>query len=150
MRTSRYLLAVVFFVVSSAGAALSASDPMNAIVASYLEIQTALAADKTEGVAKAAKAIGAQAAGLGDKGAAIAKAAKAVEGAADLKAARAAFGDLSDAVIAAGKDEGWKDTPDVKVAYCSMARKSWLQKGETIRNPYYGSSMLTCGELKKP
>jgi hypothetical protein len=37
----------------------------------------------------------------------------------------------------------------VKVAYCPMVRKSWLQKDGTISNPYYGSSMQTCGEFKK-
>jgi hypothetical protein len=77
------------------------------------------------------------------------KAAKAVGDAADLKAARVAFGELSDAVIAAGKAEGWKDTPEVKVAYCPMAKKSWVQKESEIRNPYYGTAMLTCGSFTK-
>jgi hypothetical protein len=30
-----------------------------------------------------------------------------------------------------------------------MANKPWLQKGEKIQNPYYGTEMLECGELKK-
>jgi hypothetical protein len=30
-----------------------------------------------------------------------------------------------------------------------MVQKSWLQKGQTIANPYYGKSMLTCGEIRK-
>lgn len=150
MRTFKHLFTfAAFLAVVSAGAALHASEAMKAIVASYLQIHAALAADKTEGIAPAAKAIGAQAASMGPDGAPIVKAAKAVEGAADLKAARAAFGDLSDAVIAAAKAQGFKDVPDVKVAYCPMVRKSWLQKDETIRNPYYGSSMLTCGEFKE-
>ena len=29
-----------------------------------------------------------------------------------------------------------------------MLQKPWLQKGDTIANPYYGSSMLTCGNFK--
>jgi hypothetical protein len=29
-----------------------------------------------------------------------------------------------------------------------MVNRSWLQKGEKIRNPFYGSAMLTCGEIK--
>jgi len=33
------------------------------------------------------------------------------------------------------------------VAYCSMARGSWLQRGKVILNPYHGKSMLHCGEL---
>ncbi len=35
----------------------------------------------------------------------------------------------------------------INVAYCSMKPGSWLQKGEVIRNPYYGASMLKCGEI---
>ena len=31
-----------------------------------------------------------------------------------------------------------------------MVKRSWLQKDEKIRNPYYGSTMLECGEFKKP
>jgi hypothetical protein len=135
--------------VAAAGAMLQASDAMKAIVASYMEIQSALASDKTDGIQPAAKAIGEQASRMGTKGAAIAKAATAVQTAADIKAARMAFGELSDAVIAAANAEGWKDLPDTKVAFCPMANKSWLQKDAKIRNPYLGSAMLTCGEIKK-
>ena len=122
---------------------------MKAIVGSYLEIQGRLAADKVDGIKPAARAIGEQAARMGADGAAIVKAAKSVEDAADLKTAREAFGPLSDAVIAAGTAEGWKDLPDLRVAYCPMVKKSWLQKDDAIQNPYYGTAMLTCGEIKK-
>ena len=30
-----------------------------------------------------------------------------------------------------------------------MANKPWLQKDKDIKNPYYGSAMLTCGMIKK-
>jgi hypothetical protein len=30
-----------------------------------------------------------------------------------------------------------------------MVKKNWLQPDKSVRNPYYGSSMLTCGELVK-
>jgi hypothetical protein len=141
--------AVTIAVALVAGAHLQASDAMKAIVGSYLDIQARLAADKTDGVKASAQAIGEQAARMGAPGEAIVKSAKEVADAADLKAARLAFGDLSDAVIAAGKAEGWKDTPDVKVAYCPMVKKSWLQKESEIRNPSYGSAMLTCGSFTK-
>jgi len=130
-------------------AGLRASDAMEAIVRSYLDVQSRLASDKVEGIAPAARAIAAQAARMGEGGAAIAKSAQALEQAADIKAARKAFGDLSDAVIAAAKAEGWKDLPDVKVAFCPMANRSWIQKEDSIRNPYYGTSMLTCGSFTK-
>jgi len=144
-RVTPILLAFVMFT----GVRLHASDAMKAIVGSYLEIQGRLAADKLEGIKPAARAIGEEAARMATEGAAIVKAAKALEAAADLKTAREAFGGLSDAVIAAGTAAGWKDIPDLRVAYCPMIRKSWIQKDDAIRNPYYGTGMLTCGEIKK-
>jgi hypothetical protein len=36
----------------------------------------------------------------------------------------------------------------VKVAYCPMVRKPWMQRAETIANPYYGTQMLTCGSFR--
>ncbi len=35
------------------------------------------------------------------------------------------------------------------VYYCPMVDATWLQKNEGTRNPYYGSSMLTCGSVKE-
>jgi hypothetical protein len=125
------------------------SEALTAVVGSYLEIQAQLAADKVDGIKAPSAAIAAKAEALGKGGAAIAKAAKAVEGAKDIAAAREAFGPLSDAVIAAARAEGFNELKDVKVAYCPMAKKSWLQKGEEMRNPYYGTVMSTCGEFKQ-
>ena len=36
----------------------------------------------------------------------------------------------------------------VRKAYCPMAQKPWLQEGSTLANPYYGTSMATCGEFQ--
>lgn len=33
------------------------------------------------------------------------------------------------------------------VAYCPMAKRSWLQPQGEIGNPYYGQSMPSCGEV---
>jgi uncharacterized protein DUF3347 len=140
---------ILLALVMAAGVNLHASDAMKAIVGSYLEIHGRLAANNVEGIKPAAKAIEEQAARMGTEGAAIVKSAKAMEEAGDLKTARQAFADLSDAVIAAGTAEGWKDIPDLRVAYCPMIRKSWIQKDDAIKNPYYGTAMLTCGEIKK-
>ncbi|MBN8853792.1 MAG: hypothetical protein BGO55_11265 [Sphingobacteriales bacterium 50-39] len=32
--------------------------------------------------------------------------------------------------------------------YCPMKKATWLTNDQTIKNPYYGSSMLTCGKIK--
>ena len=134
--------------VLGAASPIRASESTKAIVASYLHIHAALSSDKVDGVKAAAEAIGKEAARMGAAGDAIHKAAKAVASAANLEAARTAFGPLSDAVIAAAKADGWKDLPSLKVGYCPMVQQSWIQKDGRISNPYYGSTMLTCGELK--
>ena len=34
------------------------------------------------------------------------------------------------------------------VAYCPMKKAPWLQEGDTISNPYFGTSMSDCGEVR--
>jgi Protein of unknown function (DUF3347) len=33
--------------------------------------------------------------------------------------------------------------------YCPMKKASWLSNDKAIKNPYYGSVMLTCGSVKE-
>jgi hypothetical protein len=148
---ARVFVAVAFVGVLLAGVSVvHASEALKAIVGSYLEIQAQLASDKIDGIKVPATAIATKATEMGESGADMAKAAKVLAAASDINSAREAFGPLSDAVIAAAKVEGWKDLGDAKLAYCPMVKRSWLQKDDAIRNPYYGSGMLTCGEFKKP
>jgi hypothetical protein len=144
IRSTLLLLALI---ASASG--LQASESLKAIVQSYLTIQAQLAADKMDDVKEPARAIAAQAAVMGKAGEQLAASAAAVEKAADITAARDAFGKLTDAVMAAGKAENWKDVEGVRLAFCPMVDRSWLQKEKEIRNPYYGSGMLTCGSFKK-
>jgi hypothetical protein len=145
-------IAVGFVCLLVAGIGVSAqpsADATKAIVKSYLEIQTALASDKFEDVKGPARTLSAQAVALGKEGAALARAATAFASSPDLKAAREAFGPLSDAVIARVQADGSKDVAaDLRLAYCPMVKRSWLQREEQVRNPYYGTTMLTCGEIK--
>ena len=116
----------------------------------YLRIQAALNADRLDGVRQAAEQIGAEAGRLGERGAAVRAAAADAGRAADLAAARAAFGALGDALLSlGGKAEGGFGD-GVKVAYCPMAKKYWLQTGDAIRNPYYGKAMSDCGRFTAP
>jgi hypothetical protein len=143
-----FVAAVMCALAIVGASAFQDADPLKAIVGSYLEMQAQLAADKTDGLKPAAAAIVTNAASLGqERGGRIAQAAKAVADAADLKTAREAFGPLSDAVIAAAQADG-KNLAGVKLGFCPMVKRSWLQKDAKVRNPYYGSSMLECGELK--
>lgn len=76
----------------------------------------------------------------------IAKAADAVAKSDDLKKAREAFGALSDEMIKL-RANATGDVP--AIAYCPMAKKSWLQsKKDAISNPYE-PAMKECGMWKK-
>lgn len=146
LRLRNLAAAAAFAVMAATPAASHASDAMKAVVSSYLEIHAQLAADKIDGVPSAADRIVTEAGGLPEtERTAIVTAARALRTAGDLDTARERFGPLSDAVIAAARKEGWKDL-GVRLGYCPMLKRSWLQKEEKeIRNPY---GMLTCGVLK--
>ena len=134
------LSAMILLAAGSAAAEISPD-----IAAPYLHIQGTLATDSIDGVTDAAKAIVEAAGELGDEGTSIVVAARAVSMADDLTKARAAFGLLSDAVIKHANRAG---LGELKVAFCPMARKSWIQEGGDIANPYHGSEMLHCGTFK--
>ena len=123
--------------------------PVKSVYDSYLKIQAELAKDSTQDVAVNANAI---AKAVKDDemkmlSSDVATQAETLAKAKDLKAAREAFKPLSKSLI--------KYLADNKAgkgvyheAYCPMVKSSWLQTEKEVRNPYYGKSMLTCGELK--
>jgi hypothetical protein len=61
----------------------------------------------------------------------------------DLTALREAFKPLSESIAKAELAGG------LALAYCPMAKAHWVQKNGKVANPYYGSSMLRCGTIKK-
>jgi protein SCO1/2 len=139
--------AVTTTAAAAAGASPTPIANLKPIVDPYLRIQVALNADSLGDSRNDAGRIGAEAATLGAAGAAVASASQEFQKAIDLKAARTAFVRLGDAIMAYAKATGAGIGDDVKVAYCPMVQKYWLQRGETIRNPYYGKKMSDCGRL---
>ncbi len=167
--THRTRLLIPIFAVSLLGAVLQVSPAgaasgtekfdrqMKPILTSYLAIQAALAKDSVKGVSANAKAIAKAAkkltpksvtgqhaehyAGLPKK---LQTAANALGKANSLAKAREAFKDLSKPMAMWGT---MSEPKGISVVYCGMAKASWLQKGKEIRNPYYGASMLTCGDI---
>lgn len=69
----------------------------------------------------------------------------------DIEQARADFEPMSNAVFALIERFGAPEGTTVYVAYCPMAfdfeGADWLQRTQTIDNPYFGASMLQCGEI---
>jgi hypothetical protein len=153
-------LAVGLVFLAGASAHAGAEDfdaAMSPILATYLEIHDTLASDQVDGVAERARSIGKAAGMLDPTGVTgkhadhyktvpekLGKAAAAMSEASDLAEAREALKELSKPLAmwaTMSKPEG------ISVVYCSMAKASWLQKGGSVRNPYYGASMLTCGQV---
>ena len=110
-------------------------------------IQASLAEDSIEHVAHHATAVAEAAHSVEGLPHEAAEQAQAVAKATDLKAAREAFKKLSATFVAHLKAHpGHGDT--YRTAYCPMAKAGWIQKGDEIANPYYGSSMLRCGSFE--
>jgi hypothetical protein len=143
------IVAVTFVAVVLIGrGSVAAADLPAALLDPYLQVQVALASDKFDGIGALAQAIEKAAAGLGADAEAIVAGAKKLSAAKDIAAARTAFGDVSTALEAYAQKTKSGFGPDVRLAYCPMANKPWLTKDKTIRNPYYGAAMLTCGSFK--
>lgn len=106
----------------------------------YETVRQGLLKEKLADVQSAAKALAA----ASKDNAAVAKAATAVAKAKDLKAARTAFGTLSDEMIKV-RNAAQGDRP--AIGFCPMVNKSWLQARGEIGNPY-DSAMAKCGVLK--
>lgn len=124
-------------------------EPVKTVLDHYLKVGAALAKDSFAGVSEPAKAM--VQAIRGDSmqmlPPQVVKHAQALAQAADLAGARAAFKPLSESLI--------KYLTDHKVppgtfheVYCPMAKASWLQADRTVRNPYLGAAMSTCGQVR--
>ena len=125
-----------------------AADAIDGVLTPYFRIQSQLADDK--GDVKADATLVAEAAtALGPSGEPIAAAARTLASQSTLEAARDAFGALSEALVAYADSTHAALGSNTATAYCPMVKKSWLQQGDEIRNPYFGKSMLGCGTLKK-
>ena len=119
-----------------------------AVIDPYLKIGTALASDRMDGVTANAGEIATAASALGALAFRIDTAAAQLTAAADLADARAKFGVLSEAIDAYMTNQHLTGPDGVRVAFCPMVQKPWLQKDGDLRNPYYGSQMLTCGSFR--
>lgn len=74
------------------------------------------------------------------------KAAEKLSKASNIEKQRAAFKDVSAIMWELIKDTD-KVNQKVYYQYCPMKKAYWLSREKEIKNPYYGSSMLTCGKV---
>lgn len=124
------------------------ADDWSELIDSYLKVQAALADDSLQGVQEAGGVIEWKAALIGPAAASLQAAAKGVSTAADLEAARRALSKVSEALLSYTASTRTPLREDVRMARCPMLKKVWLQRGDKIRNPYYGKKMPDCGQFE--
>jgi Cu(I)/Ag(I) efflux system membrane fusion protein len=150
------LLAVALPIAAGTAGASEFDRAMEPILAEYLKIQKALAADEADGVEGAVHAIESLAKTLDPATASgehaehyrnipadLSAACGKLHEAKDIASIREAFRDLSKPVsmwVTMAEPKG------MSVMYCPMAKAGWVQRGSQVANPYYGAEMLTCGE----
>lgn len=119
----------------------------NKLIDDYIVVKNALvsgdskaASDAIETFHQSVKAEG----NLAQKDALV-KATNVLAKAGGLDKQRAAFNDVSTSLWKAVKSE--KVEMSLFYQYCPMKKAYWVSKEKDIKNPYYGSAMLTCGKV---
>lgn len=137
----------------STPAAKSATAQLQELYMHYIGIKDALVAGKEGEASSHANALSQTASVISYRELsegnvnALRKDASNIADAKDLKAQRQAFSNLSNDMSALAGQFKLSDKP-VYQQYCPMAKGYWLSNEKEIRNPYYGSSMLSCGSVK--
>ena len=144
----------------------SAREDLAPAYEAYLSAQTALAGDDMEAATSAMRLVSERASQVDEGSFSIDSlprwqslsqdliaAADRGGSAPDIAQARVDFELLSRAMIALNEQFGHAGEAAYYLVFCPMAFDEvgarWLQSSEAIRNPYYGASMLNCGEVEK-
>jgi len=77
---------------------------------------------------------------------ALLKDATPISEAKDINVQRKHFANLSDNMAVLAKSVKLTSAP-IYQQYCPMKKANWLSSEQAIKNPYYGSAMLTCGKV---
>ena len=111
----------------------------------YKEVKDALVAAETETAAKQAQKLSEKSQGE------VLAAANKIASASDINLQREAFSELTSAMEPIL--DGALTSGEIYKQYCPMAFEGkgdyWYSNSKEIRNPYYGASMLKCGEVKQ-
>lgn len=131
------------------------------VYASYLEAQEALAADDIERFLRASRDLNAAIGSVQEIGLVgeplthwrrAASRLRVDEDIIDIEVARTRFQSMSESVIMLQQRFGHHGTETWHLAYCPMAFEfkgaEWLQRGTQVNNPYFGASMLRCGQIR--
>lgn len=152
--------AVFYFLLPGSLASQAQADNSGEILQRYYAVKNALVSSNASLAATEASAFGvslkkfdlnkqpaAVQSAIKDDLEILAKESTAIANTNNLARQRERFAVFSDAMIRVAKQVALSDEP-VYVDYCPMKKSYWLSAEKPIRNPYYGSSMLTCGNIK--
>ena len=137
------VFAVVFAAISAAGPATRG----NEIFEAYSQIGVSLSQDQLPDAVKHAKELKTEIIATDVKKAQeqLTPLVENLINAKNLDAARKEYEQMSSRLSELQKDLGIQ----ADQYYCSMLKKTWLQKVTKITNPYAGKEMASCGEKKK-
>jgi hypothetical protein len=150
----KLIFTTLFSLFSILNISAQKSDPsITNLYQNYLNIKTALATDNSDEASKSADVFLKSASLVdykvlseGNLDALRSDATKIAESR-GIETQRESFTGLSKNMIALAKEFKLADQ-SVFVQYCPMADASWLSAEREIKNPFYGSSMLSCGSVK--
>lgn len=154
-------VAILTFTITHAFAQSGTSKAFNELTTAYFNAKNALAKDNQVQAGKDARILLDKVKAfpvssltpaqkiLWEKNAAeIRKNAAPIVAGKDIKDQRESFKGVSYAMIRLVK--GMKmNTQNVFLQHCPMAKASWLNEVEAVQNPYYGSMMYDCGDVKE-
>ncbi|MBL9188389.1 MAG: efflux RND transporter periplasmic adaptor subunit [Opitutaceae bacterium] len=141
--------------MKQAAAEMPVPETLKTLALAMADAATPLAADDLAGYSKQLPAVRAALAAYLESApqSPLAKFKDSLSEPADLDAARRAFEPVSTAVADVGREHHLHHTAGLHVFECPMApvagKGRWLQRTGELKNPFFGSKMLTCGaELK--
>ena len=125
---------------------------LSSLLTSYYQVKDALingnsniAARKAATFLKTANGISNRTLPEGNRDALI-KDAATISDSKDLEKQREVFANFSTNMYALATSLKLTSEP-IYYQYCPMKKSYWLSPDKTIKNPYYGSAMLTCGKV---
>ncbi|MBU0697238.1 MAG: DUF3347 domain-containing protein [Bacteroidetes bacterium] len=146
------IILLVAFIAAFGQFGFALSHDTSPLLEKYYAVKNALTSDNAELAVTAAtefsKVVNATAASvLSDESrAALLKDAGNIAQAKDIKKQREYFKAFSDHFSQLAKTTSLSGDP-IYIAYCPMVKANWLSSSPTIKNPYYGKAMLTCGKV---
>ena len=150
---------ILIFAISATGFGLpgfaqdsAVTSPLTTLLTSYYAVKDALVTGNANAAASNAAVFVSTAKNLDDKTLppasrdALLQDAGTIASVKDLSRQREYFARFSTDLFAVAKTVKLTAQP-VYELYCPMKKAYWLSNVQTVKNPYFGSAMLTCGKV---